>query len=274
MDQGELSSAMAISKIIGRMKDSLYSAITEKDILGKKDAAAVNKLGLDYLKDLKLEWMQALRGGFSLGASHALGEVKAVVGSQFAVGTAEAVGNIPPAKILDYFTQRAFWLTGTMKADILKNVQAQLLDGIRSGLSNAEVIRNLETYFSKYTVNQLTGAGGSMPIQNIPGRIETIVRTNYNDAYNQGRLTMFQAPDVAPYIAAYQYSAIIDDRTTDVCRILDGKVYRADNPIWAQITPPNHYNCRSLLIPVFVGEDFVESDPPSIMPDKGFGGTL
>jgi len=276
LDKIELDAALGITDVISKMKNSLYSTITEKGIVANKDSAAANRIGLDFLKDLKLEWADALRKGFDLGLTHARGEITAVVGAKaaFALGSAEVVGNIPPAQIMEYFTQRAFFFTGAMKDDILKNVKAQLLDGIRSGLSNADVIKNLESYFDKYTVRQLTGQGVSTAIQNIPGRIETIVRTNFNDAYNQGRLTMFQAPDVAPFIAAYQYSAIVDDRTTGICRDLDGKIYKADNPIWAQITPPNHYNCRSLLIPIFVGEDFVESDPPLIMPDKGFGGTL
>jgi len=122
-------------------------------------------------------------------------------------------------------------------------------------------------------VYQKTGQGGVAPIEQIPGRIETVVRTNYMDAYNAGRQAVFTDSDIKDEIPAYQYSAIMDGRTSDVCDGLDGNIYKSNNPIWSQIWPPLHFNCRSIVVPIFADEfDGVESKPPTIMPEPGFGG--
>jgi SPP1 gp7 family putative phage head morphogenesis protein len=171
---------------------------------------------------------------------------------------------------MEYFLNKSMWITGVMKEDILKAVKSMVFDGIKSGLTTADVIKNLEGYFSKYDFEDLDDTDVSA----IPGRLQTIVRTNMNDAYNQGRLAEYQDPELEGYVVAYEYSSIIDSRTTDICDEdnLDGRIYAADDPIWSQITPPNHFNCRSTILPIVQGEQYELSEPPAIMPDKGFGG--
>lgn len=55
--------------------------------------------------------------------------------------------------------------------------------------------------------------------------------------------------EVAPLMAGVQYSAIIDTRTTPVYTYLDGRIFRANDPELDRLTPPNHFNCRSVLCP-------------------------
>jgi uncharacterized protein with gpF-like domain len=47
----------------------------------------------------------------------------------------------------------------------------------------------------------------------------------------------------------YEFVAIIDDYTTDQCEELDGMYFACDDPSCPK--PPLHYNCRSVLLPVF-----------------------
>ena len=52
--------------------------------------------------------------------------------------------------------------------------------------------------------------------------------------------------DARPYV---QLRAIIDPRTTSVCRFLNGLVFdRQNDPGWQRFAPPNHYNCRTTTI--------------------------
>jgi len=91
-----------------------------------------------------------------------------------------------------------------------------------------------------------------------PARLETIVRTNLTEVYNQGRLVQGSLAD--EYLEAWQYSAIIDTRTTEVCKHLDGRVFMADDKRVAGVRPPRHFNCRSVLVPIVVGETVEEGD--------------
>ena len=98
-------------------------------------------------------------------------------------------------------------------------------------------------------------------------RLETIVRTNTTDAYNQARKNEFREDD---FVVAMEYSAVLDDRTTDFCREHDGKIYKKDDPYLDTITPPNDFNCRSLLVPVLADEEFIVDKHLAIKPAEGF----
>ena len=76
--------------------------------------------------------------------------------------------------------------------------------------------------------------------------LENVYRTNNATAYNAGRQErQMQTVDSNPY---WLYDAIDDGRTSDICLALDGKIYKANNPIWNDIYSPNHYGCRSNII--------------------------
>jgi uncharacterized protein with gpF-like domain len=55
------------------------------------------------------------------------------------------------------------------------------------------------------------------------------------------------------------------------------RVFKTDNDVWDDYRPPNHYNCRSLLIPITQTDveagdwDGKESEVPDVEPQAGFG---
>ena len=104
---------------------------------------------------------------------------------------------------------------------------------------------------------------------NVPARLETIARTNITSAVNLARQDFFGSPELKGFVQAYEYSAILDDRTTEVCQHLNGKIMRD----FSYYTPPNHFNCRSILIPITVLDEWdgKESPSPRVEPNKGFG---
>jgi len=67
---------------------------------------------------------------------------------------------------------------------------------------------------------------------------------------NQGRLEGFKAPELKGFIKAVEFSAILDSRTTDICEARDGLILAIDDPRLSANTPPLHYQCRSILVPV------------------------
>ncbi|OPZ66725.1 MAG: Phage Mu protein F like protein [Candidatus Aerophobetes bacterium ADurb.Bin490] len=59
-------------------------------------------------------------------------------------------------------------------------------------------------------------------------------------------------------VIGFLYSAVMDDRTTDICRKLDGQTRAIDDLTSAKFDPPNHFNCRSILIPISAAEGIPE----------------
>ena len=79
-------------------------------------------------------------------------------------------------------------------------------------------------------------------------RLKTIYLTNLQSAYMAGRYTeMVAAKDTHPY---WQYVAINDKRTRETHRLLHGRVYAADDPVWGSLYPPLDYRCRCRVRPL------------------------
>ena len=49
-------------------------------------------------------------------------------------------------------------------------------------------------------------------------------------------------------MVGYEFVAVLDSRTSQQCRSLDGTTYKKGDPKLAAITPPLHPNCRSRLV--------------------------
>ncbi len=74
--------------------------------------------------------------------------------------------------------------------------------------------------------------------------IETVYRTNLQRAYNVGRFRQMTRPEVLKSRPFWQYDAVNDSRTRPTHRAMDGRVYRADDPVWDTWYPPNGFRCR------------------------------
>jgi uncharacterized protein with gpF-like domain len=79
-------------------------------------------------------------------------------------------------------------------------------------------------------------------------------------------------PELGDFVEGLEYSAILDSRTTEVCKSLNGRQYKKDDSVWNSITPPNHFNCRSVLIPITILDVWKPSKKKGIVyPSDEFG---
>lgn len=85
--------------------------------------------------------------------------------------------------------------------------------------------------------------------------VSTVVRTQATDFYNLARERVFKGSGGA--VETVVFSAIIDDATTAVCLKLDNVTFRGlDDPALDAARPPLHWQCRSVLLPIMVGEEW------------------
>ena len=81
-------------------------------------------------------------------------------------------------------------------------------------------------------------------------------RTLTNDVYQRAHLDRYEDSGI---VDGVEYSAHIDARTSDVCRMYNGTIWGLDDPDIK--VPPLHFNCRSALNPYWGGipgkRDFV-----------------
>lgn len=83
---------------------------------------------------------------------------------------------------------------------------------------------------------------------------------------NMGRAAIFERYPEKVY--AMQYSAIIDEVTSDICLSLDGRVVKPGSDDFYKYSPPRHYNCRSIWVEILQDEEFKPEtgDVPSRIP--------
>lgn len=74
-------------------------------------------------------------------------------------------------------------------------------------------------------------------------------------AVNVGRKDAAESNDE---VIGFLYSAVMDNDTTDICRALNGQTRAIDDNVSAKFDPPNHFNCRSILIPISASDGIPE----------------
>jgi len=97
-----------------------------------------------------------------------------------------------------------------------------------------------------------------------PYQLETMLRTNSTYYSTQARLEQFKISDKL-VVKALRYTTIIDSRRTFFCAQHHGEILAIDDPRVDQMTPPNHWNCRSTWTPIFETDNYTLN-----FGDKGF----
>jgi len=142
---------------------------------------------------------------------------------------------------------KSFWVTKAMRQDILQDFREGVAEVLEEGVTEREFIRRLKPklkakgWWGKQVITDEFGDEREVQLGS-PQRLRTIYRTNKFSAYQCGRLQRHRARSQSrPF---WQYVAVMDSRTRPSHAALNGVVYRADDPIWQSIYPPNGFNCR------------------------------
>jgi len=123
--------------------------------------------------------------------------------------------------------------------ELKKIVDMTVMSGDETRLPDNEIISTVEDRLYAYIES---------------GKIESAARTVASQSFNRGRDGFMFDERNLRQIAAFQYSAVLDSATTDICLSLDGKIFKTNDPAVDRFRPPNHHGCRSILVPITVNE--------------------
>jgi SPP1 gp7 family putative phage head morphogenesis protein len=206
--------------IVDDIFEDLIDQIHKKKIIAKRDLARLDDIQMKYLKRLQLVFKKHFRRLYGDAQSQARVEVKQS-------DHAHDDKLLPPDEFLDFLDDETFKYIGDWEYGITKKAKDALVKAIKDGESLSSVVGVLDDEGRKMSDDS----------------IERYARTKSTEVYNKGRKEYFDASGV---VTAYQYAAILDDRTSDICDGLDGLIFDKDDcPI-----PPMHFNCRSTLVPI------------------------
>jgi SPP1 gp7 family putative phage head morphogenesis protein len=248
------------------------------------DVAALefNKVDLARIRD---ESRLILRQSYDLGNSMAMNELNTID------GTKAAVRRIAAASLRDkaagFFDAKSMRMAEDMTDQARKIIQTEIQNGVKFGkpisevrasIWNSLVSKGLTTREAAYGVETDEAVESALNVlwaeteDAAAAYLNTVVRTNTFEAFNEARYEAFTDSDMAGFVVALEYAAVLDGSTTDICEELDGNIYSADSPVWDRYRPPNHFNCRSVLMAITAvdGWDGQESEEPSVEPQGGF----
>ena len=127
-------------------------------------------------------------------------------------------------------------LAGVLNSDVIEKVSSVIREAMMTGSTLQERMKALRE--SSEILQKMTDA-----------RIESIARTEITRADSMGRLISMKSNED---VIGVEFSAIMDDRTTEICSSRHGLLMRLDDPRLPENTPPLHVRCRSLLLPCTV----------------------
>lgn len=157
-----------------------------------------------------------------------------------------------PDQFLDLLKIEAFKSVGDYSVDITKRAKNMLIQSVKDAVGEAEALKIIRDGLKDSSETW----------------IETVARTKTTEIYNEARKKYWETDELAKQIVeAYQWSSILDDRTSDICRHLDGKIFTIGE-LSNRVKPPAHFRCRSLLVPITKFEDYEESPESDFEEDK------
>ena len=161
-------------------------------------------------------------------------------------------------KLQEISTQLKNWLQ--IKADTIVDLHASkmkstvmldVLNSVNSGLASKAVLYNAKVAMQAYVDKELDGTASVV----------------VGESINRGRNEIVASGE----FQAAQYSAILDERTCDLCADMDSMVVDIDDPNFDRFTPPVHSNCRCIWVYIRKEEERVVIDwvtPDQAMIDK------
>lgn len=138
---------------------------------------------------------------------------------------------------------KALTVAKATRMEILETIRKATEEAIQNGVSERDFIANLTPKLQQLGWwGKAVDENGKVVRLGSPHRLKTIYRTNKSVAYHAGRYArQMENIDEQPY---WQYIAVNDARTRASHLSLHNKIYRADDPIWETIYPPNDWGCR------------------------------
>ena len=161
-----------------------------------------------------------------------------------------------PEKAQEFIKKHSYELGVITEDTVLERVRGKLSQGLEEGWEPKRMTQEINNVTDTWVSER---------------HAQTIARTETGKFYNAGRIASWQDPELEGFVEAMQYDAIIDTRTTDFCKHMDGKIVDIRNQaLIFKYSPPNHFQCRATWLPVSRYEEWEDDFKVGMQPEKGF----
>ena len=243
LEKSESSMSKHVRSAAKKIWMDYLKQIKDSNLIERFDPKRLTELKPKFLKDMNIE----LKHGFRDLLEQAYDEAEKELFPTKKFGLDE--GELEFEDMMEVLDAEAFNITAYYAGLTLKMINTEIANGLKQGLSTSDIISRMRDAFPDETDRWLN----------------TLFRTKTTEIYNRGRKSYFDNDQLAQkVIDGYQFSAILDDRTSEICRALDKKVFRKDDENINLILPALHFNCRSIVVPVTIYEKDVMEEAEEV----------
>lgn len=195
--------------LIKKIYADFFDQLQKKKVVTKQDVEVIDEIKLKGLKDLKQLLKQSQMDLYKDAQAQAMTELDK---SNFAQPTTSE-------EFLELLESENYNFIGDWQYNLKKKARIEVIAAIKDGRPISTVIDILDIDGKKLSEVQL----------------ERYARTKHTEVMNRGRVKAFEESGV---VDAYQYSAIMDDRTSYICDSLHNKIFKKGT----EPVPPMHFN--------------------------------
>ncbi|WP_448043797.1 phage minor head protein [Bradyrhizobium liaoningense] len=246
-----------VLRILADLEGELVAALAKVDPTGVSQVSAQRKRLTKLLEAVQA----AIRASYRDASKLMAAEIREII-DQEAIWTGHAINDTVQFELVtggltrqgletlasDVMIQGApskdWW--SRQAAGLADKFMDQMRIGVAAGETNADLIGRVRGKDGQRGVMELSRASA-----------ERLVRTSVQTAANAGRTAMYEKND--DIIAALQWHATLDTRTSDICKAHDGHTYsntpdheprEKDAPPWGLGPGAAHWQCRSTSVPI------------------------
>lgn len=136
-------------------------------------------------------------------------------------------------KLDDATRAKAFYLAGNLELDGVQTIFDELKHSLDKGTPFEDFQKRVNDKLGKLAPDGF--------------HLETVFRNWVQTSYNTGRWYQLQDPAMVLLRPYLMFDAVLDTRTTEICKQCDGTIKLASDPWWLTHAAPLHHRCRSTL---------------------------
>lgn len=255
LEKKQLKDVMTANLLL--IKDKMIADISTVLNRGKVEIKGLRAIEVSYSKYTKnLE--RKLAGIANIGWESGKKQVK---GNNIKLSESIDVSKLDSATLREYVKNEAALIAEDQAVSMKSVAIATATSSNLKGYSNNQTISNVEKVVEKFIGSSKINVGADLMVVG---------------GLNFGEMEVFKG--VEEQLWGYEFIAVDDDATTDICSWYSGKTFSVDSTELVMATPPLHPNCRSYLTPIYKktskgkAKDKPAIDdvvaPPSIMNQK------
>lgn len=132
---------------------------------------------------------------------------------------------------------KAFTVSGYTSLEVLQEFLDCLTKAAEEGTTKEQFLEDMNRFLEEHGYEGIN-----------PWKCDNIFRTNMQTALNAGHyksMTDETTMKLRPY---WRYRTAEDGHVRESHAVMEGRVYRADDPIWDVWYPPNGFRCRCMVV--------------------------